>query len=92
MDASNGYVSAFQVYTGKSGDTTEHGLGGRVVKDLTVDLKDTHRHVYFNNYFSSVDLLLDLFRNGLYGCGTLRTNRKGFPPQLKTAAKKGFKE
>ena len=91
-DASNGYVSAFQVYTGKSGDTTEHGLGARVVKDLTVDLKDTHRHIYFDNYFSSVDLLLDLFRNGLYECGTLRTNRKGFPPQLKTAAKKGFKE
>ena len=43
-DASNGYVSAFQVYTGKSGDTTEHGLGARVVKDLTVD---THRHINF---------------------------------------------
>ena len=41
-DASNGYISAFQVYTKKSGDTTEHGLGERVVKDLTVDLKDTH--------------------------------------------------
>ena len=45
-DASNGYISAFQVYMGKSGDTTEHGLGARVVKDLTKDLKDTHRHIY----------------------------------------------
>ena len=91
-DASNGYVSAFQVYTGKSGDTIEQGSGARVVKDFTQDLKDTHRHIYFDNYFSSVDLLLDLFRNGLYGYGTLRTNRKGFPPQLKTIAKKGLKE
>lgn len=34
-DASNSYISAFQVYTGKFGDTTEHGLRARVVKDLT---------------------------------------------------------
>ena len=39
------YISAFQVYTGKSGDSTEHGLGARVVKDLTEDLKDTQTHL-----------------------------------------------
>ena len=38
-DASNGYVSVFQVYTGKSGDTIEQGLGATVVKDLTQDLR-----------------------------------------------------
>ena len=62
-----------------------------MVKTLTEDLHDTHRHLFFDNYFSSVDLL-DLHRNGLYGCGTLRANRKGFPPQLKPLVKKGFKE
>jgi len=36
-----------------------------------------------------VDLLLDLLRVGLYGCGTLRSNRKGFPPDLKPLVKKG---
>ena len=91
-DASNGYVSAFQVYTGKEGNSTEHGLGAKVVKSLTANLSGSYRHVYFDNYFSSVDLLLDLQRSGLYGCGTLRLNRKGFPPQLKQPAKKGFKE
>ena len=39
----------------------------------------------FDKYFSGVDLLLDLFRAGLYVCGTLRTNQ-GFPSELKTAA------
>jgi hypothetical protein len=91
-EASNGYVSAFQVYTGKQGGTTETGLGAKVVKTLTEDLKDLHRHLFFDNYFSSVNLLLDLHRDGLYGCGTLRANRKGFPPQLKPLVKKGFKE
>ena len=91
-DASNGYVSSFQVYTGKEGNSTEHGLGAKVVKSLTANLSGSYRHVYFDNYFSSVDLLLDLQRSGLYGSGTLRLNRKGFPPQLKQPAKKGFKE
>ena len=91
-EASSGYVSAFQVYTGKQGGTVETGLGAKVVKTLTEDLKGTHRHLFFDNYFSSVDLLLDLHREGLYGCGTLRANRKGFPPQLKPHVKKGFKE
>ena len=39
----------------------------------------------FDKYFSGVYLLLDLFRAGLYVCGTLRTNQ-GFPSELKTAA------
>ena len=44
---SNGYLSAFQVYTGKQGDTIETGLGAEVVKNLTQDLKSSHRHLYF---------------------------------------------
>ena len=36
-----------------------------------------------------MDLLLDLLRVGLYGCGTLRSNHKGFPPDLKPLVKKG---
>ena len=72
------------------GTTTEHGLGANV-HSLTEDLHNTHWHVYFDKYFSGVDLLLGLLRNGLYGCGTLRSNGEGFP-QLKEAVKKGFKE
>ena len=91
-DAMTGYVTQLEVYTGKKGDRTEKGLGATVVKTLSKDLQHTHRHVYFDNYFSRVDLLLDLFRLGLYGCGTLRSDRKGFPPSLKQPAKKGYKE
>ena len=83
-DALNGYVSAFEVYVGKKGDSVEHDLGGKVVKILTEELQNTYRHVYFDNYFSSVNLLLDLFRDGLYACGTLRLNCKGFPAELNT--------
>ena len=91
-DAKNGYVSDLEVYTGRKGDTVEKGLGSSVVKTLTSGLQHTYRHIYFDNFFTSIDLLVDLFKIGLYGCGTLRTNRTGFPQSLKLVAKKGFKE
>ena len=91
-DSINGYISELEVYTGKQGNKVEVGLGRRVVETLTAKLKEKHHHIYFDNYFSSVDLLLSLSRCGLYGCGTLRSNRKGFPDQLKSKVKKGLKE
>ena len=58
-DSTNGYFSRFEVYTGKN-NTTEHGLGARVMKSLTSDLKGKYHHVYFDNYFTSLKLLEDL--------------------------------
>ena len=57
-------------------------------------LRNPHRyhHLYFDNFFSSIDLLLDLLKVGLYGCGTLRSNRCGCPTDLKPYVKKGLKE
>ena len=91
-DALTGYVTDFDVVTGKKNDSVEKGLGESVVKRLTARFHDSFRHIYFDNFFSSVDLLVYLFRSGLYGCGTLRTNRKGFPQSLKTIVKKGMKD
>ena len=62
------------------------------MKSLCEKLHNTHRHIYFDNFFSSVDLALDLVRVGLYSCGTLRSNRKRFPTQLKQFVKKGLPE
>ena len=77
-DSTNGYFSRFEVYTGKN--TTEHGLGARVVKSLNSDLKGRHHHVYFDNYyFTSLKLLEDLEDN-IYAYSTARKDRKGFPP------------
>ena len=91
-DAINGYVSEFDVYTGRKGNSVEKNLGANVVKTLTAPYRNTYRHIYFDNFFASIGLLIDLFKQGLYGCGTVRTNRKGFPEELKTLAKKGLGE
>ena len=91
-DASNGYMSNFQVYTGRQGNSVEKGLGTNVVTTLTKPYVNSFRHVYFDNFFTSIDLLVELERSNLYGCGTMRTNRKGFPADLKPVVKKGLKE
>ena len=36
--------------------------------------------------------MLDLLRNGTYSTGTLRSNRKGFPPDFKKYLKTGLPE
>lgn len=51
-----------------------------------------YHHVFCDNFFSSVALFLDLLKSGLYACGTLRSNRKYFPADLKQFVKSGFKE
>ena len=87
-----GNVSVFDVYTGKKGDLVEKGLGPTVVKSLCNKVHNIHRHIYFDKFFSSVDLSLDLLRVGLYSCGTFRSNCEGFPQQLKQFVKKGLPE
>ncbi len=81
-DSSNGYFCRLDVYTGKK-DQTEHGLGASVVKELTKDFHNTWRYIFFDNFFTSYRLLYDLYKSGLYSCGTARSNRKGFPNILK---------
>ena len=60
-------VSAFEVYTGKK-ESVEKGLGANVVKTLNCVLH-TNRYIYFDNFFSSVNLILDLQRVGSMGVG-----------------------
>ena len=71
------------MYTGKVG-SAEKQLGQRVVKELTCHLKGKNHHVFFDNFFTSEQLIQDLLKDGIYGCGTARKDRKGFPELLKS--------
>ena len=44
-DAHTGYVSSFEIYTGKKGDTVEKGLGASVVKTLCQPIE--HRYLSY---------------------------------------------
>lgn len=75
------YVCEFQAYTGKT-DSAEKHLGARVVKDLTRELVNKNHHVYFDNFFTGVDLLISLNQENIYACGTIRSNRIGLPKSV----------
>lgn len=82
-NANSGYLSRFEVYLRRQGNQTEHGLGHNVVTKLTDNLHNSHRRIFFDNYFTGVPLMQTLLSNGLYACGTVRVNRKDFPAELK---------
>ena len=89
-DSHNGYVCEFECYTGKKGDTTEVGLGGSVVTRLTRDLVGKAYHIFMDSFFSSVPLYHKLLSHNIYCTGTLRSNRRNFPPDLKDVSKRGL--
>ena len=87
-DNHNGYVCEFECYTGKKGD--EVGLGGSVVTRLTRDLVGKAYHIFMDRFFSSIVLYHQLLLDRIYCTGTVRSNRRNFPPDLKDAAKRGL--
>ncbi len=82
-DSCNGYVSDFEVYTGKNGDTVTTNLGGSVVMKLSKNIISLNHHLYFDNYFTSVPLMEDLLKDKIYSCGTFRRDWKHIPGYLK---------
>ena len=82
-DGSNGYFLDLQVYVGKEGEAVEHGLGERVVLDLTQQFWSRNHHVFCDNYFTSPHLFWELLEHGVYACGTVRQDRRDFPGALR---------
>ena len=74
-DSINGYICDFDIYTGKQ-DAPQKNLGANVVRKLSQPLAGGNYHLYFDNFFSTVDLFETLLDDGLYACGTFRKDRK----------------
>ena len=49
-DSHNGYFKKFEVNSGNKGDSTEKGLGTKVVKSLTSELHKKHHQVFIDIY------------------------------------------
>nr|CAH7714459.1 unnamed protein product [Callosobruchus chinensis] len=79
--ATTGYLLNFQIYQGKAESTCDT-LGERVIIDLTENIKNRGYCLYFDNFFTTIPLMQKLLDRGLFGCGTLRQNRKHFPKQF----------
>ena len=66
-DARNGFCYDFNVYLGRpmGMEARESPLGKKTVLKLTEKLRDKHYHVYFDNYFTSVELLKEFYKEKL---------------------------
>lgn len=82
MCAESGYCLDFEIYTGKDGEKIQTDLGGKVVRNFCMNLKSKNHKVFFDNYFNSYPLQVDLYKDNILACGTVNSNRK-FLPQLK---------
>ena len=81
LAGTDGYSYQVDIYTGKSTGEVKGPLGFRVVDSLLAHVKQlsdpTRRTVFFDNFFTSYDLLRHLHGEGFKATGTIRKNRSG---------------
>lgn len=85
---SNGYMVAFDIYTGKSNKEKTFGIGGDTVVHLieAAEIQGNQGYkLYFDNYFSSTSLFYHLTERGIAAAGTIQDGRTKKCP-LKTKA------
>ena len=61
---------------------TECRLAESVVLSLCKTLSESFCHVYFDSFYTSPSLLLQLLDKGIHTIGTVRSNRKNMPKSL----------
>ena len=83
-ESTTGYVMHQQINTGKSNNVNQVGLSERVVMSLmtNTNLLNKEYHVYFDNWYTSKDLLKRLWNLQTPACGTVRINRVGLPKNI----------
>ncbi|XP_038106240.1 piggyBac transposable element-derived protein 4-like [Culex quinquefasciatus] len=80
------YICNLQVYTGKVDKKPEKGQGKRVVLDLMQPFTGLWREVTTDNFFSSLQLSDDLFKDNTLFTGTVRTNKPDLPDSFAKSA------
>ncbi len=94
-EAKTGYVVGFQIYTGaalpatSTEENASKGLAYRVVMDLMEPYQGKGHLLFMDNFYTSFDLVYDLKIKGTFSVGTIRSNRKNFPEDLKVDKKTG---
>jgi len=83
-DSHNGFTNNFTIYRGKEGESLSgNGLGHDVVMNLSSPFLNQGYRIYMDNFYTSPQLLKDLYENKTYATGTMASNRRGFPSQVK---------
>ena len=81
-DSESAYLHEYEVYLCQQQNST-NGLAYDVVKKLCQSIAGHTHHVYCNNYFTSIPLLKQLLQIKIDASGTVRSNEKGLPAEVK---------
>lgn len=82
--STNGYTWAMKVYAGKpAGAEREFNLAKNTCMSLCRGLLYEGRTLYVDNFYTTYELARTLLDSHTHLVGTLRANRKGFPPEIK---------
>ena len=82
-DAINGYCCDIDIYAGATQGATQFGLGASVVKTMVEPLYGQGYFVFYDNFFSSIQLAKDLLEEKIYTIATTRVNRRNWPQCLR---------
>ena len=89
-EAESGYVSRFEIYTGKQQEISENGATYDAVMNVVSEHLNAGYFIFMDNYYSGVKLYDELRDQDTVACGTVRSNRKNLPEVVtKKKLKKG---
>lgn len=82
------HVLLLDIYEGKAKIDSPGTLGERTVLKMSQPYHEKGYCFYFDNFFTTFELLDQLLKKQTFGCGTLRANRKHYPKDLLIEDKK----
>ena len=81
-DSESAYLHEYEVYLSQQ-QNSHNGLAYDVVRKQCQSIAGYNHHVYCDNYFTSIPLLNQLLQMKIYASGTVRSNKKGLPAEVK---------